>query len=146
MIALGINAKHSNEDTIAPFDEWIARYGDRIGLLGGFDMDLLCRSTPDEIYEIVLENGRRFRRTARGYALGSGNSIPEYVPLENYYAMLRAARTLRAEETLNSILKEASMPDYRFGAVSKGADLSPQPPSPGHHALAQARDGKGEKN
>lgn len=98
VIALGINAKHSNEDTIAPFDEWIARYGDRIGLLGGFDMDLLCRSTADEIYEIVLENGRRFRRTARGYALGSGNSIPEYVPLENYFAMLRATQTLRAEE------------------------------------------------
>ena len=35
VIALGINAKHSNEDVIAPYDEWIARYGDRIGLLGG---------------------------------------------------------------------------------------------------------------
>jgi hypothetical protein len=67
-------------------------------LLGGFDMDLLCRATPDEIYEIVLENGRRFRRTAQGYALGSGNSIPEYVPLENYFAMLRAAQNLRSED------------------------------------------------
>lgn len=99
VIALGINAKHSNEDIIAPFDEWIARYGDRIGLLGGFDMDLLCRATSDEIYATVLENGRRFRRAARGYALGSGNSIPEYVPLENYFAMLRAAQALRAEES-----------------------------------------------
>jgi uroporphyrinogen decarboxylase len=26
-----------------------------------------------------------------GYALGSGNSIPDYVPLENYKALLRAA-------------------------------------------------------
>ncbi len=98
VIALGIGAKHSNEDIIAPFDEWIARYGARIGLLGGFDMDLLCRATPDEMYRTVLENGRRFRRSARGYALGSGNSIPEYVPTENYLAMLRAAQTLRTEE------------------------------------------------
>jgi hypothetical protein len=26
-----------------------------------------------------------------GYALGSGNSIPEYVPFENYMAMIAAA-------------------------------------------------------
>jgi uroporphyrinogen decarboxylase len=26
-----IDAKHSNEDQIAPFSEWVNRYGDRIG-------------------------------------------------------------------------------------------------------------------
>jgi uroporphyrinogen decarboxylase len=26
-----------------------------------------------------------------GYALGSGNSIPEYIPRESYYAMISAA-------------------------------------------------------
>jgi uroporphyrinogen decarboxylase len=98
IIALGIHAKHSNEDIIAPFSEWIARYNDRIGLLGGIDLDLLCIHTPDEVYETVVEKGREFRRTARGWALGSGNSIPEYVPVENYLAMIRAAQSLRAEE------------------------------------------------
>jgi uroporphyrinogen decarboxylase len=29
--------------------------------------------------------------TRGGYALGSGNSIPEYVPQENYLAMISAA-------------------------------------------------------
>jgi len=100
IIAMGINAKHSNEDIIAPFDVWIARYNDRIGLLGGIDLALLCVHTPEETYQTVLERGRRYRRAARGYALGSGNSIPEYVPIENYLAMLRAAQTLRAEEEL----------------------------------------------
>jgi len=99
IIALGIHAKHSNEDIIAPFDEWIARYNDRIGLLGGIDLDLLCVHTPQETYEAVLEQGRRYRRAARGWALGSGNSIPDYVPVENYLALIRAAQTLRAEET-----------------------------------------------
>jgi uroporphyrinogen decarboxylase len=100
MIEAGIDAKHSNEDVIAPFDEWIALYGNRIGLLGGIDMDLLCREKPDEITRIVVEDGRRFRSTARGYALGSGNSIPDYVPAEGYLAMIEGVKQLRGEETI----------------------------------------------
>lgn len=37
-------------------------------------------------------------KSARGYALGSGNSIPDYVPTENYLAMIRAAQALRQGE------------------------------------------------
>jgi uroporphyrinogen decarboxylase len=98
VIALGIDAKHSNEDCIAPFDQWIARYGDRIGLLGGIDVDLLCQKSPDEITETVYGKGRRFRAAAKGYALGSGNSIPEYVPIDGYLAMIEGAKRIRAEE------------------------------------------------
>lgn len=100
VIALGIDAKHSNEDVIAPFDRWIADYGRRIGLLGGFDMDFLCVNNAEVIFEKTLELGRRYRRTAQGYALGSGNSIPDYVPAENYLAMIRAAQELRREESV----------------------------------------------
>jgi len=32
VIEIGIDAKHSNEDIIAPFDKWISLYNDRIGL------------------------------------------------------------------------------------------------------------------
>jgi uroporphyrinogen decarboxylase len=95
VIALGINAKHSNEDIIAPFDQWISFYSDRIGLLGGIDVDLLCQRKPVEIVDEVFEKGRRFRAAARGYALGSGNSIPDYVPVEGYLAMIEAARKIR---------------------------------------------------
>ncbi len=98
MIELGINAKHSNEDTIAPFNEWIKRYGHRIGLLGGIDVDILCQKSPDEICAEVVTKGERFRRQARGYALGSGNSIPDYVPVEGYLAMIRAAQQIRHNE------------------------------------------------
>jgi len=96
IIALGIDAKHSNEDAIAPFDTWIDKYGDKIGLLGGFDMDFLCTRTPEQVYTAVIEAGTRYRETAQGYALGSGNSIPTYVPVENYLAMIDAAKTIRA--------------------------------------------------
>jgi uroporphyrinogen decarboxylase len=98
VIGLGIEAKHSNEDCIAPFEAWIERYGERIGLLGGIDLDILCVNTPEDVYEIVVERGRRYRAAARGYALGSGNSIPDYVPVDGYLAMVRAAQALRNEE------------------------------------------------
>jgi uroporphyrinogen decarboxylase len=95
VLDLGIQAKHSNEDAIAPFEEWITRYGRKIGLLGGIDVDILCRCSPDEIYEIVVERGSRYREMARGFALGSGNSIPDYVPVEGYLAMVRAGQAIR---------------------------------------------------
>jgi uroporphyrinogen decarboxylase len=98
VISLGIDAKHSNEDAIASFDEWIRLYGGRIGLLGGIDVDLLCRTDPAEIAQEVYDKGRRFRADAQGFALGSGNSIPDYVPLDGYLAMIEAARRIRAEE------------------------------------------------
>ena len=95
VIALGINAKHSNEDAISPFEKWIELYGDRIGLLGGIDVDHLCLKKPEVVLETVLELGQRFRKKTTGYALGSGNSIPEYVPVEGYMAMIRAVQQIR---------------------------------------------------
>jgi len=94
-IALGIQAKHSNEDVIAPYEKWIELYGDRIGLLGGIDVDILCRADPNVIFEQVRERGLKYRNMAQGYALGSGNSIPAYVPVEGYLAMVKAAQTIR---------------------------------------------------
>jgi len=98
VIALGIDAKHSNEDVIAPYDKWISLYSDRIGLLGGIDVDLLCCHKPQEVFDEVVKKGKRFRNQANGYALGSGNSIPEYVPVEGYLAMVRAAQQIRQDE------------------------------------------------
>jgi len=98
VIALGIDAKHSNEDVIAPFDRWIICYRDQIGLLGGIDVDLLCQTAPDEVYARVVEMGDRFRREANGYALGSGNSIPDYVPVEGYLAMVKAVQYIRQHD------------------------------------------------
>lgn len=98
VIDVGIDAKHSNEDVIAPFDEWIQQYGDRIGLLGGIDVDLLCIKPPEEVFNSVVEQGTRYRSNAKGFALGSGNSIPDYVPVEGYLAMIEAAKHIREVE------------------------------------------------
>jgi uroporphyrinogen decarboxylase len=98
IIACGIDAKHSNEDQIAPFDRWIELYNDRIGLFGGIDVDVLCHNPYDEVFRIVLEAGTRYRGKTRGWGLGSGNSIPEYVPVGGYMGMIDAAKEIRKRE------------------------------------------------
>ncbi len=95
IIACGIDAKHSNEDQIAPFDKWIELYNDRIGLFGGIDVDILCHKSYDDVFRTVVEAGTRFRSKARGWGLGSGNSIPEYVPVDGFMGMIDAAKELR---------------------------------------------------
>lgn len=98
VIDIGIDAKHSNEDAIAPFDKWIERYNDRIGLFGGIDVDILCLEEPPVVMEKVVELGQKFRGMAKGYALGSGNSIPDYVPVDGYLTMIEAAQKIRSLE------------------------------------------------
>ena len=97
IINIGIDAKHSNEDEIAPFDKWISMYNDRIGLFGGIDVNTLCLKSYDEIYKIVLEDGKKFRNMSKGFGLGSGNSIAEYVPVEGFMAMIDAVKKIREE-------------------------------------------------
>lgn len=98
IIDQGIDAKHSNEDQIAPFEKWIDLYNDRIGLFGGFDLNLLVLNKYDDVFKEVLEKGSRFRNMTRGYALGSGNSIPDYIPVEGFQAMVDAVKEIRKRE------------------------------------------------
>ena len=97
ILATGIDAKHSNEDAIAPFHKWVELYGDRIGNLGGIDMNVLCQQKPDEIRARVLRTIEE-NIDFGGFALGCGNSIPDYVPVEGYYAMLHAANEYRMKQ------------------------------------------------
>ncbi len=98
ILACGIDAKHSNEDQIAPFDKWIDLYNDRIGLFGGIDVDLLCQNPYEEVFEQVLEKASYYRSRTKGWGLGSGNSIPEYVPVDGFMGMIDAAREIRRRE------------------------------------------------
>ena len=95
LIKIGIDAKHSNEDQIAPFQKWIDLFGNRIGLFGGVDVNILCLNNYDEVYRQVLSEGTKFRSSAKGWGLGSGTSIAEYVPVEGFMGMVDAAKALR---------------------------------------------------
>ena len=98
IINLGIDAKHSNEDQIAPFAVWIEKYSERIGLFGGFDLNLLVLEKPETVYRTVLDQGTFFRQEANGFGLGSGNSIPGYIPVEGFHAMVEAVKEIRRRE------------------------------------------------
>lgn len=91
-----IDAKHSYEDSIMPVTEAKRLYGDRIAILGGFDVDRLCRNTEDEVRQytrmLIEECGR-----GGGYCLGSGNSIAPFVPVGSYLAMLDEAWKMRMQ-------------------------------------------------
>jgi uroporphyrinogen decarboxylase len=92
-----IDAKHSNEDNIAEFHVWVEKYGDKIGNFGGFDVDFICRNDEKTIKEYVKEIIRKVKGKG-GIAFGSGNSIPDYVPVANYIAMVEAIRENRIEK------------------------------------------------
>ena len=87
---VGIDGKHSFEDAILPVQAFQARYADRIAVLGGLDVDILAASSAEEVRRktrfLIETCGARGR-----YAVGSGNSIPSYVPVENYLAMVDEA-------------------------------------------------------
>lgn len=91
-----IDAKHSNEDAIAPFSTWIEKYGNRIGNFGGVDINILYLKSETEIKEYVNEV-INYSIGNRGVALGSGNSIPDYIPPKNYIAMIEAVREARGD-------------------------------------------------
>lgn len=87
---VGIDGKHSFEDAIVPVEEFQVRHGGRIAVLGGLDVNILAAGSEADVR-------RRTRHLidvcgARGrYAIGSGNSIPSYVPVRNYLAMIEEA-------------------------------------------------------
>ena len=96
LIGAGIDAKHSNEDQIAEFPVWVEKYGDRIGNFGGIDTDAVCRLNKKDMEEYIKEVVRKSKGHG-GFAFGSGNSIPDYVPVENYLNMNEIIRKLRGE-------------------------------------------------
>jgi uroporphyrinogen decarboxylase len=82
-----IDARHSFEDVILPVEEFKAQYGTRVGVVGGVDMDFLCRASEEQvrarvraILDACMPGG--------GYVLGTGNSVANYVPIRNFLAMV----------------------------------------------------------
>lgn len=89
-----IDAKHSYQEQGYPVAQYKKRYGNRIGILGGVDVDHLCRYDEPELRKYIrsvmdccIKGGR--------YALGSGNSIASYIPLKNYFIMLDEGRSFK---------------------------------------------------
>lgn len=89
------DAKHSYEDNIFSVEDSYKKWGNRISILGGLDLQFLDSSSCEEIkmrckkmMELSKENGR--------YALGTGNSMVKYISFEKYVAIIEAANEFNA--------------------------------------------------
>ena len=86
IVDVGIDAKHSFQDNVVPVTRFKEKYGTRIAVLGGVDMDKLTLLPVEEFRPYcrrVLEECMK----GGGYALGTGNSPATFIRLENFYAM-----------------------------------------------------------
>lgn len=96
LIDMGIDAKHSFEDKIMLVEEAYTRYGDRIGIIGGIDVNIMAGGSEQDVRgrarQVLDSCGSRGR-----YVLGTGNSIANYIPLRNYLAMVDEARKWNRE-------------------------------------------------
>jgi len=88
---VAIDAKHSYEDAIMPVTEAKKLYGRRMAILGGIDLDFLCRADEQAIRKRVQDTLQACM-TDGGYCLGTGNSVANYIPLDNYLVMLDEGR------------------------------------------------------
>ena len=90
LIDCGYHALHPCEPSSMDIELLKRKYGGRLCLCGNINLDsTLTLGTPEEVdAEVKL----RIRTIAPGggFCCGSSNSIPEYVPYDNYLAMIRA--------------------------------------------------------
>ena len=86
-----LDAKHSFEDTIEDVRDVKKTYGRSMALLGGIDVDFLCRSTEAAIRARVRDTLDKCL-PGGGYCLGTGNSVTNYIPVDNYLAMVDEGR------------------------------------------------------
>jgi len=85
-----IDGKHSFQDNVLPITEAKKLYGDKICLLGGVDVNKLATYEPQELRKYVRDIIDKCAPGGR-FAIGAGNSIPSYIPMENYLTMLDEA-------------------------------------------------------
>ena len=86
-----IDARHSFEDVITPVTEAKKLYGDRIALIGGMDMDFMCRASEEQIRKRVRDT-LDICMPGGGYCVGLGNTVANYIPVDNYLIMLDESR------------------------------------------------------
>jgi uroporphyrinogen decarboxylase len=85
-----IDAIHSFEDASYSVKKYKEIWGQRVGIIGGVDVDKLVRldETQLRLYlKDILDSCMKHGR----YVFGTGNSVTNYVPVKNYLIMLEEA-------------------------------------------------------
>ena len=87
---IGFNALQPVEPKGMDIKELKDKVGHRVCLIGNIDLGYtLTRGTPEEVAEEVKQRIRDIA-PGGGYCVGSSNTVPYYVPVENYCAMVEA--------------------------------------------------------
>ncbi|MGD9497397.1 MAG: uroporphyrinogen decarboxylase family protein [Armatimonadota bacterium] len=91
LLDIGFDAFHSFEDVIEPVAAFKRAWGDRAAALGGIDVHVLAAGSEQQVREYA---GRVIEecKPGGGWALGSGNTVANYIPVANYLAMLDEGR------------------------------------------------------
>jgi uroporphyrinogen decarboxylase len=92
-----IDAKHSFEDIIEPVEVFVRRFAHRVCVVGGVDVDVLVRGSEEQI-RVRTREILEACAPSRSYILGSGNSITNYIPVQNFLAMVDEGRRFNARE------------------------------------------------
>jgi uroporphyrinogen decarboxylase len=87
---IGFDGKHSYEDAILPVEDSYEKWQGRIAILGGIDVNFIIQHSEEEITARCKAMLKRTEGRG-GYALGTGNSVPEYIPQDHMLALIKAA-------------------------------------------------------
>ncbi len=88
IIMSGVTALHPIEPKSMEFTEIRDKYSEKVAFCGGIEVDTLARGNNDEIKSLVSSYINNFAGTC-SWAVGSSNSIPDYVSIGNYLEMLK---------------------------------------------------------
>lgn len=92
-----IDGKHSFEDNIQGIIEFKKQYGDRVAALGGVDVGKITRMEENELRSYIRNIIRQCLPQGK-FALGTGNSVANYIPTENYLIMVEEGLKWRGDE------------------------------------------------
>jgi len=129
LIECGFDGMHPFEPKAMDIVAIKRQYGHRICVMGNIDLGYtLTRGTPEEV---TAECRQRIGELAPGggYCLSSSNSVPEYVPHENFLAMLRSV-TEYGRYPISAQTNLKAKPDHEVGleVVSAAPDLVTEDP------------------
>jgi len=86
IIDAGVSGLHPIQPNAMDIGYLKQKVGDKLCLLGNIDVDVMTRGTPQEVEAMVKKNLKEIA-PGGGYIVGASNSVPEYIPLDNYNAM-----------------------------------------------------------
>ena len=90
LVDIGFNAIHPIEPLGMDINDLHAAYGDKLCLMGNIGLEYeLTMGTPDDVDKKVKERIETIG-PGGGYICGSSNSIANYVPFENFVALITA--------------------------------------------------------